>query len=330
MKTVMVTGSNVGLGKECARQLASEVEGVEKIILACRNPAKAEAAKEDLERITSKQIFQVLVMDVCDLDSVRNAVASLEDSSIDGLVLNAGGMLGLDLTADGVTISFAGNVLGHVVLTQELFQAGKLKSGSTVVYSSSEAVRDIPELSAKRVQLDEHSVEEFKRVADGRFIASRKSMAPARGETYGVVKYMGTLWTSYMARQHHNIRFVSISPGASSGTKFFDDMPMAGKLVVKGVFKVFAMFGRAHGVEEGAKRYIDALMDDETFPTGGFYASKKGSSGPVADQAQAIPSFAEYKDTTIQDKAAQAIHEIINQKDFVNTTKTNTEESTAA
>mmetsp|Transcript_43334 Transcript_43334/g.104728 ORF Transcript_43334/g.104728 Transcript_43334/m.104728 type:complete len:160 (-) Transcript_43334:639-1118(-) len=146
---------------------------------------------------------------------------------------------------------------------------------------------------------------------------ARKSIAP-RGETYGVVKYMGSLWASYMARQHPNIRFVSVSPGASKGTQFFDDMPIAGKILVKGVFSLFSALGRVHGVEEGAKRYIDALLDDQTFQTGGFYASKKGSSGPVAEQSDAIPSFDEYKDTKLQDNAAKAIHDIINQKDSVN------------
>ena len=172
MKTVMVTGSNVGLGKECARQLAF-VDGVEKVILACRNHSKAVAAKEDLERSTNKEIYEVLIMDTCDLNSVRQAVASIE-SSIDAVVLNAGGMLALDLTEDGVTTCFAGNVLGHVLLTEELIKAEKLKGGC-VVFSSSEAVRDIPEMSAKRVKLNENSVEEFKRVADGSFMKARKS-----------------------------------------------------------------------------------------------------------------------------------------------------------
>ena len=40
-KNVLITGANVGIGKETARQLASNPE-VKTIYLACRNPAKAE------------------------------------------------------------------------------------------------------------------------------------------------------------------------------------------------------------------------------------------------------------------------------------------------
>jgi len=308
MKTVMVTGSNGGLGKEAARQLAS-IEGVEKIILACRNKAKADAAKEDLEKSTSKKIFEVVVLDTSDLASVRAAVASTE--AVDGLIMNAGGGLGLDLTSDGVTMSFAANVLGHVVLTEELIKAGKL-SGS-VVYASDEIVRGVPSMGMKQVKLSEHSVEEFKKVADGSFVTALKSRDPTM-DTYGLVKFMATLWMSYMARQHPNIRFVAISPGASNGTNALnaENLSLFTKYFFKVIMNVFALFGAAHGVKEGAKRYIDALTDEENFKSGVFYGSKKGVSGPLADQAEAEPPIPEYKDTQIQDNATQAIHSFVN------------------
>ena len=56
MKNVLVTGANAGLGKGCCRQLAA-VQGIEKIYLGCRNQAKAEAAKVELESLTGKSIF---------------------------------------------------------------------------------------------------------------------------------------------------------------------------------------------------------------------------------------------------------------------------------
>lgn len=62
-KSIMITGANVGLGKETARQLAF-VDGTEKIYLACRNPKKADAAKMDLERSTGRTIFEIVIMDI--------------------------------------------------------------------------------------------------------------------------------------------------------------------------------------------------------------------------------------------------------------------------
>jgi hypothetical protein len=178
---------NVGLGKECARQIAS-IEGIEKIYLGCRNQEKAEAAKADLETSTGKQIYEVVIIDTSDLASVRTAVASLE--AIDGLVLNAGGPLALGLPQDGVTQSFAANVLGHVVLTESLIEAGKL-SGS-VVFSGSEITRGVPEVGLQHVKLNDSSVGEFKTVADGTFIKKIKSKEH-NIDSYGVIKYMGTL-----------------------------------------------------------------------------------------------------------------------------------------
>ena len=59
--SILITGANVGLGKETARQLALKPE-TERIILACRNIIKAEAAKLDLEKSTGKSIFEILII----------------------------------------------------------------------------------------------------------------------------------------------------------------------------------------------------------------------------------------------------------------------------
>ena len=40
--------------------------------------------------------------------------------------------------------------------------------------------------------------------------------------------------------------------------------------------QVMAWIGKAHGVDTGAKRYIDAATDSENYQTGVFYGSEKG------------------------------------------------------
>ena len=133
-KSVLITGANAGLGKESARQFA--VSGkVDKIILGCRNLEKANKAKEELESSTGKKIFEMLQIDVANLDSVRSAVDSLKDP-IEGLVMNAGGMGGENfnnLTKYGATEQFTANVLGHYVLLKELLKTGYYETSFNIL-----------------------------------------------------------------------------------------------------------------------------------------------------------------------------------------------------
>ena len=97
IQSILITGANAGLGRECARQLAL-LDGVRKIYLGCRNETKALGAKVALVVETGREIFEIVLLDVTDLASVRAAVAKL-DSPIDAVVLNAGGSGGTTLNA---------------------------------------------------------------------------------------------------------------------------------------------------------------------------------------------------------------------------------------
>ena len=159
-QTALITGASSGIGKEVARQLAL-TDAYRRIYLACRDEAKGERAKRDLERVTGKAVFRIVRMDVADLASVRAALASLE-GTVDDLVMNAGGSGGptpLARTKDGVTEIFASNVLGHVALLEGLIAAGRL--GGTAIYVGSEAARGVPAFKMQRPQLNAWSVDEF-------------------------------------------------------------------------------------------------------------------------------------------------------------------------
>jgi short-subunit dehydrogenase len=127
VKTIVITGANSGLGKEAARQFAM-MSTTEKVYLACRNRAKAEVAKTSLEESTGRTIFEIILLDTSDLDSVRSAAQSL-NHPIEGLIMNAGGMVGKNYNEkneDGVIGMVAVNLLGHVVLLEELLKQKKL------------------------------------------------------------------------------------------------------------------------------------------------------------------------------------------------------------
>ena len=75
-KTVLITGANVGIGKDVARQLALRPE-MSLIYLACRNRDRAETAKAELEQKVGRRIFDIVVMDVANLDSVGAGLAAI-------------------------------------------------------------------------------------------------------------------------------------------------------------------------------------------------------------------------------------------------------------
>jgi NAD(P)-dependent dehydrogenase (short-subunit alcohol dehydrogenase family) len=301
--SVLITGANSGIGKEVARQFA-ESGSFDTIYLACRNHAKAEAARVDLERVTGKALFTTVPLDTSDLGSVRAAV-DLIQAPIESVVMNAGGTGGstpLTLTADGVTEVFAANVLGHAALLERLIAAGAL-TGSAVLVGS-EAARGVPKLGLPRPAFAEHSVDEFASVIDGSFYAGRKDDA---GRAYGHAKYLGALWMSELARRNPQLRLVTVSPGNTAGTDVFRDL---GKMVTPLMNRilmpyVLPRFGLAHPLDAGARRLVDATVGDD-LDSGKFYASAaKILTGPLVDQAGIVADFA---DPTIQANAYEAVH----------------------
>ena len=305
-KVALVTGANVGIGKEVARQLAISGE-YRKIYLACRNRAKAAAAQAELQATTGKTIFDIIVIDVSDLASVRRALASLGEP-IDDLVMNAGGAGGrtpLALTKDGVTEIFAGNVLGHVALLEGLIDAGKLRHAA--VYAGSEAARGVPKLGMKRPVLETGSADEFAALCDGGFFRGRK---PDGTLAYGQVKLVAALWMASLARRHPELRFLTMSPGNTSGTQAARDFPLPLRVLMRYVLMpiVMPLFGIVQSVDKGARRHLDAL-NDAALKSGVFYASKADAlTGPVVDQSTIMPEFA---NTAYQDHADAAVHRFL-------------------
>jgi len=257
-KRILITGANVGLGKETARQLALK-QTTEKIILACRNLQKAQAAKSDLETSTGRNIFHIVIMDVSDPDSVRKAVNSMQEP-VDAVVLNAGGMGGKTpgkLTPSGMNQLAATNVLGHVVLVDELIKQEKLKK--VVILASSEAARGIKKMGMHRPDLKTSSADEFTSLLDGSYFGNKFDAMQA----YGHVKYAATLWMASLSRKHPEIRFVSMSPGATSGTAVTEELPLINKIMFKYIMMpiVMPLQGMIHSLDKGAKRFVDGISE---------------------------------------------------------------------
>ena len=240
-------------------------------------------------------------MDVADLGSVRAGLAAI-DGSVDALVMNAGviGPQSMELTADGVTTVFATNVLGHVVLLEGLLAEGRL--GEVAVLVGSEAARGVPKLRMKRPSFVSTSADELATVIDGSYFAGRKADFNL---AFGQVKYIGALWMAYLARQHPDRRFITVSPGGTTGTQAANDLKLPLRIAAK---YVMPALGITHKLDVGAKRLVDGVTDP-TLSSGVFYASAANKlNGPLVNQADIFPDLA---NPSFQDHANEAIHRFI-------------------
>ena len=304
-QSILITGANIGIGKETARQLALKNE-TKKVILFCRNQAKAEAAKKDLEEKTGKKVFEIIIGDVSDADSVRKEAEKIKEP-IDAVILNAGGIVGKTagkVMPSGMNELAATNILGHVILVEELIKHNKLKKA--VLLASSEALRGVKQLGMKPVSMTTSSEDEFAAVLDGSYFGDNFDMMQA----YGYVKYVATMWMFSMARKYPDLKFVAMSPGNTGGTNAPDNIPQPMKFMLTYFMMpvVMPLMGMVHKLEVGAKRFVDGISD-ERFKSGIFYASKEGKlTGDVVDQSS---FFADLKNHSFQDNADRAIHRFI-------------------
>lgn len=304
--SILITGANSGLGFEAARQFAQRKE-ISKIILACRNKSRAEDALQRLEELTGKKIFEILIVDVGDLESCQKAAHNL-NSKVDGIILNAGGAGGSEptkLTKDGVIFTFAVNVLGNIHLAELLMENGKLSKGGSVMYVASFAARGAAEVGAAKPPVTTGSIEEFTSIANGKKFADNKTYT----DHYGSVKLMGALWTMSMARKHSEFRFITVDPGMARGTSGSAAFPWYQRWTVETVMWVMQLLGKAHSVNVGAKRYIDVLLDKDKFKSGVWWGSKKGLTGELADQREHWPEI--IGNESVQDNASTVIHNFL-------------------
>lgn len=139
-KIAIVTGSNIGLGLEIARQLAAHKA---KTILACRNMDKADAAKAALQSELGESEIETMELDTSSLASVKAFASAFKEryERIDILMCNAGVMALQERkeSVDGFELQFATNHLGHFVLVGELLPLCRAAPACRIVTQSSSA-----------------------------------------------------------------------------------------------------------------------------------------------------------------------------------------------
>ncbi|CAF0849538.1 unnamed protein product [Adineta ricciae] len=135
-KTVVITGSNTGIGKYAAVELARRGAHV---ILACRDRKRTEEALRDIRRLSGSEKVEMEMLDLASLQSVRECAKRLRDrlTKLDVLINNAGVMMASGKSVDGYEIHFAVNHLGHFLLTNLLLDLMKKAPSARIINVSS-------------------------------------------------------------------------------------------------------------------------------------------------------------------------------------------------
>jgi NAD(P)-dependent dehydrogenase (short-subunit alcohol dehydrogenase family) len=140
-RVAVVTGANSGFGYHIAAALA--VAGAS-VVLACRNPSKAEAALVSIRALAPAATVTSIPLDLADLASVT-AFATRFSGDYDqlDLLINNAGLMAVDesRTKDGFETQLGVNHLGHFALTARLLPAMLSTPGARIASMSSMAHR---------------------------------------------------------------------------------------------------------------------------------------------------------------------------------------------
>lgn len=145
-KLALITGGNRGLGYQIADALAAR--GM-RLVLACRDVAKGEAAAAELRRRHPGAQVEAMALDVADLASIRRFADAFraQHARLDLLVHNAAAILAPQgLTKDGFELHLGTNHFGPFALTGLLLDALNAAPAARVLNMASLAHRLTPGL----------------------------------------------------------------------------------------------------------------------------------------------------------------------------------------
>lgn len=138
-RIALVTGANSGLGLETTLGLA---RAGATLIMACRNPAKAQTALDQIRQQAPQVRIEALALDLADLASVRRFAEDFRSRypRLDLLCNNAGVMaLPFQKTRDGFEMQIGTNHLGPFVLTGLLLESLNASPAGRIVNVASVA-----------------------------------------------------------------------------------------------------------------------------------------------------------------------------------------------
>jgi retinol dehydrogenase 12 len=262
-KVILVTGANVGLGKQAVLEFAKH--DPEQIWLASRSVEKGEAAVADIKKQVPGARIRVLQMDLSSFESIKAAaeVVTRESPRLDILMLNAGIMaVPAGLTKDGFEIQFGTNHMGHALLTKLLLPT----LDATAKSSPNADVRIVSLTSYGHTQVPKggFSFDTLKTTAEDLGAYGR----------YYQSKLANVLWVRHLAKVYPQFTVASVHPGIVN-TELMN-RATATPTIVKALVKIGGS-AVLSSVEKGARNQLWASVSKDV--KSGEYYEPVGVSG---------------------------------------------------
>lgn len=144
-KRVLITGPTSGVGKEMALRLASL--GAE-VILGCRDMRKGKKIASEITRRTGSEKLVVMQLDTSSQESIREFAREFRrryrrlDALINNAAISRAALPKVD-SVDGIELTFATNVLGYFLLTEELLDLLKRSAPARIINVASVFAGDL-------------------------------------------------------------------------------------------------------------------------------------------------------------------------------------------
>ena len=166
-KRVVITGPTSGVGKEIALQLAGL--GAE-VILGCRDLLSGKRVAAEITRQTGSEKLVAMRVDTSSQASIRAFAADFRRRYrrlhvlINNASMNRGALPKVN-SADGIELTFATNVVGYYLLTQELLPLLQASAPARIIMVASQFASD---LDLDDLQFQRRKFESFKAYAQSK------------------------------------------------------------------------------------------------------------------------------------------------------------------
>lgn len=260
-RTVIVTGANSGIGFETAKEMAKR--GAGKVILACRDTVRCQAARRKIIKTTHNRHVVCRDLDLRSFDSIVKFCEDVRKSEpkIDILVNNAGVMRlpHRRETADGLEIQMGVNHFGHFLLTNLL-----LDHLETSDYNPARVI-NVSSVSHKEVADVEKDIEDLK------FTQEPYNTI----EAYNMSKLSNILFTRGLADKlqkdgkSQRVHVYAVYPGWAS-TEITRYMPHELSMISSTLLSPLRLFARTARI--GSQVILHCALDpDAANDTGKYY-----------------------------------------------------------